>query len=438
MVPHLITATNSPINELEQRILDSMPAIERWFRLEWMEHTPPFYSSVDVRNAGFKLAPVDTNLYPGGWNNLTEEMLPLAVQAAMAAIEKICPDAKNLLVIPENHTRNMFYLMNVARLARIFNMAGLNVRLGSINPEIKEPTRIDLPNGDHVLLEPTLRIKSDSGLGKGRLGLKDFDPCTILLNNDLSAGVPGILEDIHEQFLLPPLHAGWHVRRKSQHFQAYEELTKRFGKLLGIDPWLINPMFAQCGEVNFQEGLGMDCLTSNVDALLTKIKRKYKEYGISEKPFVVVKADNGTYGMGIMTVRDAKDLDVINRKTKNKMSVSKDGMEINQVIIQEGVHTNERLNESVAEPVVYMMDRYVVGGFYRIHAERGVDENLNAPGAQFVPLAFDKSAHMPQPGAKPGASVPNRFYMYGVIGRLAMLAASYELEATDPEAEVYE
>jgi glutamate--cysteine ligase len=36
---------------------------------------------------------------------------------------------------------------------------------------------------------------------------------------------------------------------------------------------------------------------------------------------------------------------------------------------------------------------------------------------------------------KPGASAPNRFYMYGVIARLAMLAASYELEATDPDAE---
>lgn len=57
MVPHLITALTGPINELEQRILDSMPAIERWFRLEWMEHTPPFYTSVDIRNAGFKLAP---------------------------------------------------------------------------------------------------------------------------------------------------------------------------------------------------------------------------------------------------------------------------------------------------------------------------------------------------------------------------------------------
>ena len=431
MVPHLVTALTGPINELEQRVLESMPAIERWFRLEWMEHTPPFYSSVDIRNAGFKLAPVDTNLYPGGWNNLTPEMLPLAVQSAMAAIEKICPEAKNLLVIPENHTRNTFYLSNVAQLKRIFHMAGLNVRIGSISPDIKEPTTIDLPGGGSVLLEPVVRSKH-------RLGLKDFDPCTILLNNDLSAGAPGILEDLHEQYLLPPLHAGWSVRRKSNHFKSYEEVSKRFGKLLGIDPWLINPMFNQCGEVDFNEGTGMECLTSNVDALLTKIRKKYKEYGINEKPFVVVKADNGTYGMGIMTVRDVKDLDQLNRKTKNKMAVIKDGQTVHDVIIQEGVLTNERMNDAVAEPVVYMMDRYVVGGFYRVHAERGVDENLNAPGAHFVPLAFAESTRLPQPGEKPGASAPNRFYMYGVIGRLAMLAASYELEATDPDAETYD
>jgi glutamate--cysteine ligase len=430
MVPHLITALTGPINELEQRILDSMPAIERWFRLEWMEHTPPFYSSVDIRNAGFKLAPVDTNLYPGGWNNLTPEMMPLAVQAAMAAIEKICPEARNLLLIPENHTRNTFYLSNLAQLRRIFHMAGLNVRIGSISSEVKKTTTIELPGGESVTLEPAIRTK-------GRLGLKDFDPCTILLNNDLSAGIPGILEDLHEQYLLPPLHAGWTTRRKSRHFKSYEEVSKRFGKLLGIDPWLINPLFSQCGEVNFSESTGMDCLSSNVDALLSKIRRKYKEYGIKEKPFVVVKADNGTYGMGIMTVRDVKELEDLNRKTRNKMSVIKDGQEVSEVIIQEGVLTNERMNDAVAEPVVYMMDRYVVGGFYRVHAERGVDENLNAPGSSFVPLAFAESTHLPQPGVKPGASAPNRFYMYGVIGRLAMLAASYELEVTDPETEVY-
>ena len=431
MVPHLITALNGPINELEQRILDSTPAIERWFRLEWMEHTPPFYCSVDVRNAGFKLAPVDTNLYPDGWNNLTPEMLPLAVQAAMAAIEKICPEARNLLVVPESHTRNTFYLANVLQLKRIFHQAGLNVRFGSLSSEIKEPTTINLPTGESIIIEPLIRTKN-------RLGLKDFDPCTILLNNDLSAGIPGILEDINEQYLLPPLHAGWSVRRKSRHFKAYEEVSKRFGKLLGVDPWLINPMFAQCGEVDFAEDTGMECLTTNVDALLSKIKRKYKEYGINEKPFVVVKADNGSYGMGIMTVRDVKDLDALNRNSKNKMSPAKDGQTLSGVIIQEGVLTNERVNDAVAEPVVYMMDRYVVGGFYRIHAERGIDENLNAPGASYVPLAFADSGRLPQPGEKPGSSSPNRFYMYGVIGRLAMLAASYELEATDPDAEVYD
>ena len=79
----------------------------------------------------------------------------------------------------------------------------------------------------------------------------------------------------------------------------------------------------------------------------------------------------------------------------------------------------------------------MVGGFYRVHSERSVDENLNAPGAHYVPLAFAESTHLPQPGVRPGASAPNRFYMYGVVARLAMLAASYELEATDPQAEHY-
>ncbi|VWX58662.1 Glutamate--cysteine ligase [Burkholderiales bacterium 8X] len=439
MVPHLVTALNGPINELEQRIIDSMPAIERWFRLEWMEHTPPFYGSIDVRNAGFKLAPVDTSLFPRSWNNLTQEMLPLAVQAAQAAIEKICPEARNLLVIPENHSTNTFYLSNVARLARIFQMAGLNVRIGSIDPSIKAPKKVQLPDGEVVCLEPVVRSKR-------RLGLKHFDPCTILLNNDLSAGSPGILEELHEQYLLPPLHAGWSVRRKSNHLHSYEEISKRFGKLLGIDPWLINPMYARAGEVDMESGQGMDVLTSHVDALLTRVRRKYKEYGINEKPFVVIKADNGADPMGVLTIRDTKDLEELAKRPRAKGAAAGKRADSEQgeptraaeVIVQEGVLTNERVHDSFAEPVVYTMDRYVVGGFYRVHAGQSRDENLNLPGSSFVPLAFSESAHLPQPGAKVGASAPNRFYMYGVIGRLAMVAASYELEATDPDAEVYE
>jgi glutamate--cysteine ligase len=431
MVPHLITALTGPINELEQRILESLPAIERWFRLEWMEHTPPFYTSVDLRNAGFKLAPVDTNLFPGGFNNLTPEMLPLAVQAAMAAIEKICPEAKNLLLIPESHTRNSFYLLNVARLVEIFHQAGLNVRLGSIDPAVTAPTPIALPDGSSLTVEPLVRTR-------GRIGLKGFDPCTILLNNDLSGGLPEVLTGLHQQYLLPPLHAGWAVRRKTKHFATYEELAKKFAKLLGMDPWLINPLFAQCRDVDFTQPSGAEGLAASAETLLAKIRRKYKEYGIAEKPFLIVKADAGTDGMGIMTVRDPKELADLSRRTREKMSVIKEGQEVTEVILQEGVPTYERINDAAAEPVVYMIDRYVVGGFYRVNAERGIDENLNAPGASFVPLAFAGTNQLPKPGAKPGASAPNRFYMYGVIARLAMVAASYELEATDPDAEVYE
>jgi len=60
MVPHLTTALAGPLQALEQVILDRMPDIERWFRTQWREHAVPFYASVDLRNAGFKLAPVDT------------------------------------------------------------------------------------------------------------------------------------------------------------------------------------------------------------------------------------------------------------------------------------------------------------------------------------------------------------------------------------------
>ncbi|MBU3739776.1 MAG: glutamate--cysteine ligase [Rhodoferax sp.] len=423
MVPHLVTALTGPINELEQRVLDSMPAIERWFRLEWMEHTPPFYTSVDLRNAGFKLSPVDTSLFPGGWNHLTPEMLPLAVQAAMAAIEKICPEARNLLLIPENR-QSSFYQANLAQLQRIFHMAGLNVRIGSIDPALKKPLSVELTGGESITLDPVVR-------GKRRLGVKDFDPCTILLNNDLSAGVPGILEELHEQYLLPPLHAGWATRRKSAHFRAYEEVAKRLGKLLGIDPWLITPLSERAPGLDADTRQGCATLAGHVDAVLARVRRKYKEYGIKEKPFAVVKTDNGSHGRGIVTVHDARQVEGIGELLRSHGGAP--GTQ--DYLVQEGVLTKERINEAVAEPVVYLMDRYVVGGFYRVHAERGVDENLNAPGAVFVPLAFDHSARLPQPGVKPGASAPNRFYMYGVVARLAMLASSYELEATDPEAE---
>ena len=425
MIPALTTAASGPLADVERRVLDASATIEHWFRGQWQEHTPPVYASVDLRNSGFKIAPVDTNLFPGGFNNLSAQFLPLAVQAAQVAIERVCPDARNLLLIPENHTRNRYYLQNVARLRTIFRQAGLNVRIGTLIPEIKSPTELAVPDDPPLVLEPLVRRG-------GRLGLADFDPCTILLNNDLSAGVPDVLKGLHEQYVLPPLHAGWAVRRKSNHFGRYERVANEFAKLLQVDPWLVNPLLARCGEVNFKEKAGEECLAANVAALLDLIRAKYLEYGIKEAPYVVVKADAGTYGMGILMAKSPDDVRGLNRDERKKMAVVKEGLEVHEVIIQEGVHTFETVNDAVAEPVVYMVDHYVIGGFYRVHTQRGKDENLNAPGMHFEPLAFDNCCSQPDHFANPDAT-PNRFYTYGVVARLALLAAAIELEETAPE-----
>lgn len=419
MVPHLTTALKGPLLDLEQRILTAQPTIEHWFRTQWLEHSPPFYSSVDLRNSGFKLAPVDTNLFPGGFNNLNPDFLPLCVLAMQSAVEKVCPEARGVLLIPENHTRNQFYLQNVAQLVTILKQAGMRVRVGSLLPEITQPTTLELTNGNSLTLEPLVRTGN-------RLGLTDFDPCVVVLNNDLSAGVPDILKNL-EQTVLPPLEAGWYARRKSKHFAAYHQVSNQFAEMLGIDPWLIDPYFAVCNQINFQERVGEECLAAQVDSVLQQIRVKYTEYGVKHDPFVIVKADAGTYGMGIMTVKDASEVRDLNRKQRNKMAVVKEGLQVSDVLIQEGVYTFENLADAVAEPVVYMIDRHVVGGFYRVHTERGMDENLNAPGMRFEPLAFEQCCTLPNPNCEPD-DMPNRFYAYGVVARLAMLAASLELE----------
>jgi glutamate--cysteine ligase len=424
-VPRLTTALSGPPPALEKQLLAQSIRIEHWFRSQWLEHAPPFYGSVDLRNSVYKLAPVDTNLFPGGFNNLNPDFHALCVQAALTAVEKICPDARDALLIPENHTRNAFYLQNVATIARILRHAGMNVRVGSLLPGMTEPMMVDLPNGKQLKLEPLKRTGN-------RLGVEGFDPCVVLLNNDLSAGIPDILRNV-EQPLFPPLHAGWAVRRKSNHFAAYDDIAKEFAQHIGIDPWLINPYFEMCGKINFQTHEGEECLAGYVSEMLDDIRAKYKEYGISDEPFVIVKADAGTYGMGIMTVKDASEVVGLNRKQRNKMAVVKEGMQVHEVLVQEGIYTFETVRDAVAEPVVYMIDRFVVGGFYRMNTQRGKDQNLNAPGMQFEPLAFAEPCSSPDPDDPDCA--PNRFYAYGVIARLALLAASLELERTATLAE---
>jgi glutamate--cysteine ligase len=421
-VPRLTTAQTGPLLQLEKALLARAPDIEGWLRGEFRETPAPFYGSVDLRNAGFKLAPVDTNLFPAGFNNLNPAFEALCVQALQIAIERVCPTAKGILLVPENHTRNTYYLENVATLQGLIHKAGYNVHIGSLLPDIREPQALKLPSGRELLLEP---LRRDGA----RVAVGAFTPCSVLLNNDLSGGVPEILKGL-DQPVVPPLALGWHNRLKTQHFGHYHDVTTEFGEMLDLDPWLVDPLFRNCGQINFMKREGEECLIGNVELLLADVRAKYKEYGVTQEPFVIVKADAGTYGMGVMTVRSADDVRQMNRDARKKMAATKEGKEVTGAIIQEGVYTTETWGpeNATAEPVIYMIDHFVVGGFYRVHGGRSNQENLNAPGSRFQMLAFEECCSHPDPSCGPDER-PNRFYAYGVVARLALLAAAREIAA---------
>lgn len=419
-VPHLTTSLRGPFRLFERVILDNQSAIECWFREVWQEMRAPFYASVDLRCAGYKIAPVDTNLFPAGFNNLNRVFESLSIQAIQSAIEHLPVSVDRILIIPENHTRSLFYLENVFCLKSLIEKAGFETRIGSLLNELDAPVTIALPSGNSLMLEPLERHAD-------RIGVSDFDPELVLLNNDLATGKPDLLENL-SQIVTPSPSLGWSSRLKSTHFSFYQQVAQDLASVIGIDSWLIDPMFRNCGEVDFMKREGVDCLSKNIDALLKAITLKYEEHDISCQPFVMVKADAGTYGMGVMTVYDVADITELNRKQRTKMATTKEGQKVSRVIIQEGVYTHETWgnDETVAEPVVYMIDHQVVGGFYRVHEKRSRSQNLNAPGMRFEPLAFDDCCNSPDPSSDLDGH-QNRFYIYGVVARLALLAAAREM-----------
>jgi glutamate--cysteine ligase len=190
--------------------------------------------------------------------------------------------------------------------------------------------------------------------------------------------------------------------------------------------WQIFPLFSDCGEIDFIQKDGIECLINKTEELLRQIQLKYNQYNIEHKPFVIIKADAGTYGMAVMTVTDPQQLNNLNRKQRTSMSMRKGGMSVNRVILQEGVYTFETIgeNQATAEPVVYMIGQHVVGGFYRVHQSRNIDESLNAPGMHFEQLAFSECCN--NPDSRHNHLAQNQFYVYSVIARLALLASCKE------------
>ena len=389
--------------------------IEQWFAAKRRSARPYFYSSVDLRYSGYKIAPVDTNLFPAGFNNLSPAARTRAAATIRDLFSEHYPTARRVLIIPENHTRNLAYLENLATLLSIIESTGLTVQLGSLIAPPGQPVELESPSGRKLIEHPIKRVGDKLELEN------DFSPDVILLNNDMTAGSPDILANL-SQPIIPPVGMGWYRRRKSVHFAAYRALVDDFCQQFDLDSWLLAAEFHQCGFVDFKERTGLDCLAKGVDKILAKVREKYAHYGISDKPYVFIKADSGTYGMGIMTVESSEEIFELNKKERNKMQVIKEGKQVSEVIIQEGIPTIDRVDTKSAEPMVYMIDGIPIGGMFRVNGSRDAYGNLNAAGMEFTGMCGETE------DLKEGwKKVDNcHFRSFGIIAAIAAIAAAHE------------
>lgn len=392
--------------------------IEDFFISQFNKTKPPFYCSVDLRFSGYKLSAIDTNLFPAGFNNLAKNSLQFVSQKFKEQINTLCPHSKKILILAESNTRNLAYLENIFTLNLICKNAGFDVRIGSFLPETQV---LKTSFGNEVILHSLM--KENEYLYTD----ENFCPCAILLNNDLSSGVPELLQNI-KQLIIPSEQMGWQKRLKSVHFHHYQNVCELFSKSVGIDSWFFNPLFRKCGKIDFMTKSGEDCLAENVANLLGLIQEKYTQYEIAEKPFVVIKDDAGTYGMGIITVSSADEVYNLNRKQRKKMNYGKSKNSISKVILQEGVQSIENISitgtRATAEPVIYLSAGVMVGSFYRAHKEKDGLSVLNTPGMEFVSLdIFDLKNN-----SKTNDQLDEKLlYAYNTIARLASLAAAFEI-----------
>lgn len=390
-------------------------AIEAFLQKAAAEHPPFLYGSVDLRHSGHKLVPVDANVYPGGFNNLSKAAADRSSQAAKGYFAKHFPNAQKILIVPENHTRNLNYLENVACLRDILEHAGFEVRIGTLVEEHQAPFELETAAG-RVITEYPLALNG------GKLATREgFTPDVVVTNNDMTLGVPELLAAC-EQPVIPPTGMGWYRRRKRVHFAAYDALVRDFGEAFGIDHWLISAYFRNCGMVDFRAREGMECVATNAQMVIDVLKVKYKEYGIKDEPYVFIKADSGTYGMGVMTARSGEEILALNKKYRQKMDVIKEGSHNTQVVIQEGVPSIDRVDGATAEPMIYVVDDVAVGGAFRTNPEKDAFGNLNAPGMVFHGMCDEVET---DPARKKIAQC--NFNVYSLVARLATLASAREV-----------
>ena len=409
------------INTIAQKIHLKKSIIDDFFIQKFKTNPAFFYNSIDLRHSSYKISAIDTNCYPAGFNNLSESGKNIAENLVKEFLSSnFSTSPKNIFIIPENHTRNIRYLENLAIIVEILQRQKCQVFVATYNSEIIAKTVITLENEGSITLYPLQKIS-------GKLAINDENNQNIfadlaILNNDLTNGVPEILSNI-STIISPPIAMGWHQRTKSQHFTIYNEIADEIAKILNLDPWLISSMHDHCEDVDFKESVGLECLAKNVEKLLKKITEKYLEHNIKDQPYCYIKADNGTYGMAVWSVSNPQDVLEINKKERNKMNMLKGSTQTTKVMIQEGIITADKINNNPCEPMIYMINGKVAQNLFRTNDSRDDHISLNAMGAIFYNLE-----NLPQQNNFID-SENNSIIVYELIAKMASLASAIELQS---------
>lgn len=397
--------------------------IVAWFAEQERGKIPPFYASVDIRHAGYKAAVVDTNLFPAGFNNLCEYSFRIAAEQVKGYFSAHFPAVRRVLIVPESNTRNPGYTANLARLHDFVRNGGFEVAVGTLIESVPAAgAALEGLDGTKVLLKP-FRVTN----GVPEVDGVPFD--AVVLNHDLSGGEPPVLQQITVP-VIPRRVLGWHRRRKSLHFAKLAEVTAAFARAFAIDPWLMH------AETELVQGVTFDApdpkLRAAVAGMLERTGAEFRRYGIDEKPYVFVKHDAGTYGIGVMPVYDPAELDNLSRDAKKKMQKGKGGVEITDVIVQEGIPTRDKVKDVVSEPVVYAVNNHIIGGFFRSHTDADERISLNKPGQVFAKLCSTPSPE--QSRDRKCYHDSHLFCTYGILARLAGLAVMAERDELEQTA----
>ena len=370
----------TPLKKIIDLISNQQDNIDEWFQKQWQGITPVPYFSCDIRHAKYKIGVVDTNLFPGGFNNLCNSFSKQTTEAFKEFFKTNYPQVKNIALLAEGHTRNKFYLLNVLRIQDFLTKAGFNTRVTMLLERYPE-TALKIQLDDSNTLEVFApEINQDQKINLG----DDFTADIVLSNNDFSAGLKQGWDNLK---IIPHPNLGWHIRKKSDHFNSLQKVVNHFCTDFSLDPWLLTPITESVSGISSGN---LDALVNKVDDVIAKIKTKYAEYNIGENPYVFIKNDSGTYGLGLTWVNSGEEVLQLNRKKRNKLFATKAGNQSEQFIVQEGIPSYDSYSGFPIEPVIYGVGKEAIGGFFRIHEKKGPYESLNSPGMSFSCLCLHK------------------------------------------------